>query len=72
MHAARADVLDGAEVALSDRALRVLETSHPRTIYVPPQDFADGILRVSRSRRSCWITSDLRGPFKGAPGTIGW
>jgi hypothetical protein len=19
-----------------------------------------------------WITTDLRGPFKGAPGTLGW
>lgn len=128
-------VLDGVEVAASDRALRVLETSHPPTIYVPPADFVDGVLRESRSRRSMcewkglatyfdigsaadagwaypepvpayaslrdhvavypsrmdacflgderveaqpgdfyggWITSDLRGPFKGAPGTLGW
>jgi uncharacterized protein (DUF427 family) len=36
--------LGGTVVAASDRALRVLETSHPPTIYVPPQDVAPGVL----------------------------
>jgi uncharacterized protein (DUF427 family) len=130
--------LGGVTVADSVRALRVLETSHPPTIYVPPQDFADGTLeRASgsswcewkgraryldviggerRERRAAWsypepvaayaalrdfvavypgrmdacrlddelvqaqegdfyggwVTADLVGPFKGAPGTLGW
>ena len=34
----------GVTVADSVRALRVLETSHPPTIYVPPEDIAAGVL----------------------------
>ena len=130
--------LGGETVADSERALRVLETSHPPTIYVPPADFAEGVLRPARGRSLCefkgraryhdlvaggrtasragwsypdpveayaaladhvcvypslmdacwlddervqaqegdfyggWITADLVGPFKGAPGTLGW
>jgi len=37
--------LGGEVVARSTRALRVLETSHPPTYYVPVADFADGALR---------------------------
>ncbi len=122
-------------VADSTRALRVLETSHPPTIYIPRADFAAGVLREaggpstlcefkgrtayldvagrpraawyypapveryaalldhvafypSRMDRCLldeevvqaqdgdfyggWITSDLVGPFKGGPGTLGW
>jgi uncharacterized protein (DUF427 family) len=36
--------LAGVTIADSTRALRVLETSHPPTIYVPPWDFLDGSL----------------------------
>jgi uncharacterized protein (DUF427 family) len=131
--------LGGAVVAASDRALRVLETSHPPTVYLPPGDVAAGALvpvggatwcewkgsaayfdvvggEGRRSERSAWafpspvpqyaeltgfvsfypsrvdacwigdervraqegdfyggwITADLVGPFKGAPGTLGW
>ena len=131
--------LGGVVIADSTAALRVLETSHPPTIYVPPQDVAPGALRPVRGKRSfcewkgdasyydvlggtraeaaaawtypapvpryaalrdhvcfypsrmdaCWlddervqsqagdfyggwITADLQGPFKGAPGTLGW
>jgi uncharacterized protein (DUF427 family) len=126
--------LDGAVLADSERALRVLETSHPPTIYVPPEDVRRELLAESRARPTwCefkgaaryldaggrtvawtypdpspryaalrdhvafypgrvdaaylgdervhaqegdfyggWITSDLVGPFKGAPGTLGW
>ena len=131
-------VFGGVEIAASDDALRVLETSHPPTIYIPPADVAHvepsrtrGTLcewkgqaaywdvAVPDGRRSeaaawsypspvpayealrdhlcfypsrvdeCWlgdervqaqegdfyggwITADLRGPFKGAAGTLGW
>ena len=131
--------LAGRVLAASDRALRVLETSHPPTIYVPPQDVDFGLLAGSAARGTwCefkgqaryldavvdgrrvaqvgwsypepgagyeslrdhvafypgrvhgawlgdervtaqagdfyggWITADLVGPFKGAPGTLGW
>jgi uncharacterized protein (DUF427 family) len=49
-------VLSGVMIADSTRARRVLETSHPPTIYVPPAD----------------VRGDLVGPFKGGPGTLGW
>jgi uncharacterized protein (DUF427 family) len=131
--------VDGVVVADSTSALRVLETSHPPTIYVPPADvrtdlLADGdamptfcefkgiahyldLIVAERRTPSAawtyrqpaagyealrdhvsfypgrvdgawlgeervhaqpgdfyggWITADLVGPFKGAPGTLGW
>lgn len=45
-------VLGGREIARSDRALRVLETSHPPTIYVPAADWALGALTPSGARRT--------------------
>ena len=132
-------VVDGVEIVSSGAALRVLETSHPPTIYVPPGDILAGVLQPSSARGTwCewkgaasyldvvvgarripaaawtypepvaayaalrdfvsfypgrmdeawlgderveaqegdfyggWRTSDLVGPFKGAPGTLGW
>ena len=130
--------LGGVTIVDSTAALRVLETSHPPTIYVPPADIAAGSVRpgagwsfcewkgiaayldvVAGDRREAraawtyrdpvpayaalrdhvafypsrmdacwlddelvrsqagdfyggWITAELRGPFKGAPGTRGW
>lgn len=37
--------LGGERVAASTRTLRVLETSHPPTYYVPAEDFVEGSLR---------------------------
>ena len=128
----------GVVLADSVAALRVLETSHPPTIYVPPGDVAMAHLETTARRSWCewkgqaryldvvagarrereaawtypdptpgfaalrdfvafypgrvdaawlgdervraqpgdfyggWITADLRGPFKGDPGTAGW
>jgi uncharacterized protein (DUF427 family) len=129
----------GEMLADSRSALRVLETSHPPTIYIPPADIRMELLSVSPARSTwCeykgaaryldftssersvaavgwtypdpspgyealrdhvafypgrvdvawlddervisqagdfyggWITADLVGPFKGAPGTLGW
>jgi uncharacterized protein (DUF427 family) len=126
-------------IAESDAALRVLETSHPPTIYIPPADVRRALLVPSDVRPTVceykgvaryldaviggerfvavgwtylrpsagyealkdhvafypgrvdaawlgdervdaqagdfyggWITSDLVGPFKGPPGTLGW
>lgn len=44
--------LGGATIADSTRALRILETSHPPTIYVPPQDIAPGVLTDRAGRTS--------------------
>ena len=43
----------GETVADSTRALRVLETSHPPVIYIPPEDVAPGWLAPSQ-RRTSW------------------
>ena len=134
---ARAE-LDGVTIADSTRSLRVLETSHPPTIYIPAADVRMDLLKRSSARPThcefkgrasywdaaidgrrhravgwhypeptsgyealkdhvCfyagrldaawldderveaqdgdfyggWITADLVGPFKGAPGTLG-
>jgi uncharacterized protein (DUF427 family) len=131
--------LGGELIADSTSALRVLETSHPPTIYLPPGDVRRDLLSASDARSTwCefkgaaryfdvsvgdrhvhalawsfpdptpgyealrdhlafypgrvdaawlddervhaqegdfyggWITADLVGPFKGAPGTLGW
>lgn len=51
--------LAGETLADSERALRVLETSHPPTIYIPPADVAGALLIGSRARTT-WCE------FKGA------
>jgi uncharacterized protein (DUF427 family) len=51
--------LGGAILADSTGALRVLETSHPPTIYVPPADVALELL-VASAARATWCE------FKGA------
>ncbi len=43
----------GAVVARSERALRVLETSHPPTYYIPPAAVAPGMLTPSPHRTVC-------------------
>ena len=128
----------GRIVAATDRALRVLETSHPPAFYLPREDCDGGALFEESSRSFCeykgsaryvglrvgrresrdagwfypepspdyamladhiafyparvdgctvggvpvaaqegdfyggWITPEIRGPFKGGPGTRGW
>ncbi len=131
-------VVDGVTIADSERAVRVLETSHPPTYYVPPEDVRMDLMSAGAGTSVCewkgratyhtleigdrriqdvawsyerpqpgfeaiasylafypgrvdeawvgdeqavaqeggfyggWITSRVRGPFKGAPGTGGW
>ncbi len=131
-------VVDGVTIADTVRAVRVLETSHPPTYYVPPEDVRTDLLSTGAGTSVCewkghatyhtlaigdrqiedvawsyerpqpgfeaiasylafypgrvdeawvgderavaqeggfyggWITSRVRGPFKGAPGTRGW
>ena len=45
--------LDGVTIADSTAALRVLETSHPPTIYVPPADIAPGCIQPAAGRSFC-------------------
>ena len=131
-------VLGGATIATSTGALRVLETSHPPGIYLPPESFIPGSVRPNPRVTVCewkgtasywdlvaedrtatgagwsyedprpgfeaiagfvsvypgrveacflddelvrpqegrfyggWITNEIVGPYKGAPGTSGW
>ncbi len=46
-------VLGGVVVARSTRALRVLETSHPPTYYLPAGDFLPGALRPAAGTSWC-------------------
>ncbi len=46
-------VLGGVTVADSTRAVRVLETSHPPTVYVPPEDVAPGTLEAVARTSVC-------------------
>ncbi|MBT8192039.1 MAG: DUF427 domain-containing protein [Acidimicrobiia bacterium] len=128
----------GREIARSDRAVRVLETSHPPVFYVPLDDIVSDVIELTQSSSFCefkgsasyytirvgeqvsvdaawtyldpspsyetltglvafypgrvdacfvgeervepqagdfyggWITKSVVGPFKGAPGTMGW
>jgi uncharacterized protein (DUF427 family) len=131
-------IFNGVTIAETNRAKRVLETSHPPTYYIPPEDVKMEFLRAIPRTSWCewkgkaryydvtvgekstsaaawtypdpvpefaslrnylafypgqmdacyvageqvqaqvgdfyggWITSDIVGPFKGAPGTWGW
>lgn len=131
-------VLGGRLVASTDASLRVLETSHPPTFYLPASSFVEGALLPASGSSYCewkgrarywdvrggdvvaeraawsypapvpayallagyvsvypgrmdecrvggavveaqpgdfyggWITPEIRGPFKGGPGTMGW
>lgn len=46
-------VLGGETIVDTTEALRVLETSHPPTVYVPPAAFADGVLRDADGTSFC-------------------
>src|ERR1700733_7004299 len=45
--------LGGETIASTDRAWRVLETSHPPTYYLPRTAFADGVLRDAAGSSWC-------------------
>lgn len=51
-HRARVE-FDGETIADSTRALRVLETSHPPTIYFPREDVRMELLRPARGSSVC-------------------
>lgn len=46
-------MVDGVMIADSLRAVRVLETSHPPTYYVPPADVRLELLSPGRGRSTC-------------------
>ena len=46
-------VFNGRTIADTTSAYRVLETSHPPTYYIPPQDMADGVLQPNARRSMC-------------------
>lgn len=43
----------GREIARTNRAVRVLETSHPPTYYIPKSDFDASVLVPNRARSIC-------------------
>ncbi len=65
-------VFDGMTIADTTRGWRVLETSHPPTYYIPPEDIAPGSLARIASGSFCeWkgraIHFDVVGPTRRAP-----
>jgi uncharacterized protein (DUF427 family) len=63
--------LGGAVIARSTSALRVLETSHPPTIYVPPADVAPGALRPAAGSSMCeWKGRAAYFDVLGGDGTV--
>jgi len=52
--------LGGQTIAETRRAKRVLETSHPPTVYVPPEDFRDGVLEPVPGRSFCEFKGSAR------------
>lgn len=50
----------GRQVARSNQAVRVLETSHPPAYYVPKEDVADGVLVASPRRTLCEYKGQAR------------
>ncbi|HET8958160.1 MAG TPA: DUF427 domain-containing protein [Microcella sp.] len=54
--------LNGQRIVDTTRALRVLETSHPPTVYVPRADIVDGALRDADGTSFC--------EFKGRAGYL--
>ncbi|MBI5106658.1 MAG: DUF427 domain-containing protein [Solirubrobacterales bacterium] len=64
---------DGLVVADSTRALRVLETSHPPTIYVPPADVRTDLLRPGDARPTvCEFKGVARYHDLGARRAVAW
>ncbi|MFW6212347.1 MAG: DUF427 domain-containing protein [Spirochaetota bacterium] len=51
---------EGTQVAHSTRALRVLETSHPPTYYLPKQDVAMELLIPTKRRSMCEFKGQAR------------
>ncbi len=45
--------LGGVIVADSTAALRIMETSHPPTIYIPPADISPGCIQAAAGRSFC-------------------
>ncbi|MCG5246560.1 DUF427 domain-containing protein [Methylorubrum extorquens] len=66
-------ILGGWTIATTTAGFRVLETSHPPTYYVPPQDIAEGVLGPPRRAGICeWkgraVLFDVTGGRERAPG----
>ena len=63
-------VLGGETIAATDRALRVLETSHPPGIYLPPDAFVPGSLTANPRQTVCeWKGSAAYWDLSGGEAT---
>lgn len=63
-------VLGGDTIATTRRALRVLETSHPPGIYLPPNAFTPGSLKANARQTVCeWKGSAAYWDLSGGDAT---
>jgi uncharacterized protein (DUF427 family) len=53
-------IFNGETIAATDRAWRVLETSHPPVYYVPPEDIREGALQPAPGRSFCEWKGEAR------------
>jgi uncharacterized protein (DUF427 family) len=64
---------DGDLVARADRSIRVLETSHPPTFYLPADSIADGALVPAAGSSHCeWKGQAEYLALAGADRPVGW
>ena len=63
-------ILGGETIAATNHALRVLETSHPPGIYVPPEAFAPGSIEPNPQQTVCeWKGSAVYWDLSGGGAT---
>ena len=46
-------VMDGEAIAATSHAIRLLETSHPPSYYIPPGDVREGVLQPAEGSSHC-------------------
>ena len=64
--------LDGRVVALTNDAVRVLETSHPPVYYLPRSAFADGVLQPAPGTSFCEFKGEAHYLSVGSADRAAW
>ncbi len=63
----------GERIARAEETVRVLETSHPPTFYLPPESFVDGALTVVPGSSHCeWKGKAEYVALAGTTRMVGW
>ena len=46
-------IVDNISIAITNKAIRVIETSHPPTYYIPPEDVKINLLKKNKNNSFC-------------------